>query len=221
MAAFIVRNRANASLNPDSPFRKRPLTVEQYLDSPIVASPLRLLDCDMPVTGCGAVVLTTAERARDLPGPAALLTGGVSLGLRYGHSVVQRLEDFQESAALLARRLWASSGLGPGDIDTVDVYDGFSYFVYLWLEALGFCGEGEGFHYARGDETALGGRRPLNTNGGALAMGRLHGTPQIIEAVQQVRGRGGPRQVERAEVSLAQVGSALYGSGALVFTKTR
>jgi acetyl-CoA acetyltransferase len=219
MATFIVRNRENAQLNPQSVFRGQPLTREDYLDSPLIASPMNLFDCDMPVSGCGALVLTSAERARDLRRPPVFVTGYSSLGLRYTRTAVQRLEDFMESGKLLADNLWKSSGLAPDDVDQVNVYDGFSYMVMLWLEALGFCGEGEAFDYVQGDDTALGGRQPVNTNGGALAMGRLHGTPQLIEAVRQIRGECGARQVPDAEVTLAQVGSPLFGAAAIVFSK--
>ena len=120
----------------------------------------------------------------------------------------------------MAKVLWENSGgLSAADIDMVHTYDGFSWFVYPWLEAFGFCGEGEAYEYIQGGRIELGSRCPINTSGGALGMGRLHGAPQLIECVRQLQGRCGPRQVQGARRTLAQVGSPQHGSAAIVFSK--
>jgi acetyl-CoA acetyltransferase len=104
-------------------------------------------------------------------------------------------------------------------MENLNLYDGFSYFVPLQLEAFGFCGEGEAFDFLQDGETKIGGRFPLNTSGGALGMGRLHGTPQLIEAVRQLQGRCGERQVD-CSTSFVHTGSPQGGSGAVVLTNT-
>lgn len=127
------------------------------------------------------------------------------------------LESLQASGALLARALWERSGLRPADVRQASLYDGFSYFVYLWLEALGFCARGEAFEFVQDGNLAPGGRLPVNTDGGSLGMGRLQGPGHVIEAVRQAQGRAGSRQVPGATVTLACVGSPL-NAGALLFT---
>ena len=121
-------------------------------------------------------------------------------------------EHLAESGRRLGARLWEDAGLGAGDVDQANVYDGFSHYVPFWLEWLGFCGEGEAFDYLASDD-----RIPLNTNGGALGRGRLHGTPQLIEAVRQLQGTA-RHQVDGARVTLASAGDPSYGAGAVVLT---
>jgi acetyl-CoA acetyltransferase len=219
MATFAVNNRANAALNPEGAFHGKAIGRDDYLTSPMVTDPLCMLDCDMPVDGVGAVVVTTAERAQSLRHAPAYVTGRASLGLDYVHAPVMTLEGYQEAAARLARLLWASSGMSARDVDVAMVYDGFSYFVYLWLEAFGFCGEGEAFAFIQDGRIAVDGELPLNTSGGALGMGRLHGTPQLIEGVRQIQGRCGPRQARRAGTVLVQAGGPSTGNAAVVLSK--
>jgi acetyl-CoA acetyltransferase len=218
LATFIARNRANAAENPNAVFYRRPITVDDYLNDRIVADPLSLLDCDMPVDGCGAVVVTTAERARDLKQKPAFVTGGASLGLPPRRSLVLTLEDFMTSGRRLADALWTSSGASKSDITHAHLYDGFSYFPYLWLEIFGFYPEGEAYLGIQEDTTSRQGKLPLNTSGGALGMGRLHGTPQLIEAVLQIQGRAGPRQIVDPSVALVQTGGPFHLCAAVVLS---
>jgi len=220
MATFIAGNRHNASLNPEGAFYGKPIGRDDYMTAAMVADPLCMLDCDMPVDGVGAVVITPAERARDLRNPPAYITGHAALGLDYVHAPVMTLDGYQDAAARTARNLWESSGLGPGDVDVAMLYDGFSYFIYLWLEAFGFCGEGEAYEFIQDGRIALDGELPLNTSGGALGMGRLHGTPQLIEGVRQIQGRCGPRQVRNVETVLVEAGGPATGNAAVILSKT-
>jgi acetyl-CoA acetyltransferase len=217
MASFIVGNRANAQLNPESVFRGAPLCESDYLEDRWFAEPLSYLDSDMAVDGAGAVIVTTAERARSLRRPPAYVLGYGSIGVDLATTPVVTLESLEAGARLLASSLWASSGLGPANVDQANLYDGFSFFVYLWLEALGFCGRGEAFEFVQEGRVGLRGQLPLNTNGGSLGMGRLHGPAQVVEAVRQVQGLAGERQVAGARVTLACTGSPL-NAGALLFT---
>ncbi len=217
MAEYVVRNRANTQLNPEAVFRGKPLTVEDYLNTRPIADPLSMLDCDMPVDGAGAVIVTSAARAADAPHPAAYVRGGASIGMNLENASVMTLESMERSSRYIADELWRSAGLGPADVDQVNIYDGFSYFVYIWLEAFGFCKQGEAFRFVADGETARDGAVPVNTSGGMLGMGRLHGTPQVIEAVRQIQGVCGERQLRRpVEVTMANSGSPLKSHAAIV-----
>jgi acetyl-CoA acetyltransferase len=122
------------------------------------------------------------------------------------------------AARRLAQSLWRSAGLSAKDITHAHLYDGFSYFPYLWLEAFGFVPEGEAYLAVQDDLTSRTGALPLNTSGGALGMGRLHGTPQVIEAVLQIQGRAGARQIATPDVALVEIGGPTLHCGALVLS---
>jgi acetyl-CoA acetyltransferase len=215
MATYIVRNRANAQDTAETVFPGQLLSREDYLSARMIADPLSILDCDMPVDGCGALVLTTPERARDLRHPPAYVTGGASAGLPPNRTVVPTLESMMEAAKRLARALWRDSGLSAKDIRQAQLYDGYSWFIYAYLEAFGIFPEGEAFAALQDETTARSGRLPLNTNGGALGMGRLHGTPQLIEAVLQIQRRCGARQIADPSVALVCTGAPWRGFAAI------
>ena len=218
MATYVVNARINASINPQAVFHGKPITRQDYLNARMIADPLSLLDCDRPVDGCGALVVTTAERARHLPHRPAYVVGGTAGGFKFSHSPVLDLESCMESAQVVARALWKNvPGLAASDMDFANIYDGFSFFIYPWLEAFGFCNEGEAFEYIQDGRIARDGAMPLNPSGGAIGMGRLHGSPQFIEAVLQLQGRAGARQLKKADVTLANSGSPL-GTGAVVLS---
>jgi acetyl-CoA acetyltransferase len=222
LATFIVNNRRNATLNPAAVFRDQPITREDYLNARMIASPLSLLDCDMYVDGAAAVVVTTAERARDLRQVPAYVAG-YAQNMGYEHSPVMKLEGGYESGRRFAKTIWGNSGLRPEDVDHANIYDGYSYFIYVWLEYLGFCKEGEAFEFIQNGRIEPGGDFPVNTSGGNLGMGRLHGTPHLIEAVRQIQGLCGPRQAKDPKVTLAVVGTPFpmpgASAGGLVFTR--
>ena len=219
MATFIVNNRRNAAMNPDAVFYQRPVTAEDYLSARMIVEPFSVLDCDMPVDGAGAVVLTTEANARSARYPAAYLSGHATLGVARGIPANTILEDHQQAAAQGAAALWSTTRLTPGDVDSANLYDGFSYFTYLYLEALGFCAEGEAAGFIQDGRIALDGKLPLNTSGGSLGMGRVHGPPQVIESVRQLQGRCGERQIARPGVILAVTGQPNYSAGYMLFTR--
>ncbi|WP_063045164.1 thiolase C-terminal domain-containing protein [Nocardia pseudovaccinii] len=214
MAAFVSKNRDYVADDPDSVFAGRALSVDEYLAARMIATPLSLYDCDMPVTGCGAVVVAAADRAVDLRHRPAFVAGHVSLGLPTRNSVIMQYEHLAESGRRLGARLWENAGLDPSDVDQANLYDGFSYYVPFWAEWLGFCAEGEGLDYLASGTSE---RIPINTNGGALGRGRLHGTPQLIEAVRQLQGRA-LHQVGGARVTVANAGDPSHGAAAVVLT---
>ena len=220
MAAVSVEARKNGARIPWSYWYKQPLTAREYLAAPTIADPVRRYDCDIPVDGVAAFVLTSAERARDLPHRPVYVTGYAS-----GVPATRRLplhwplDDIMSGGAATARRLWEHAGLGPGEVDLPQVYDGFSPFVWFWLEALGLCPAGEAHRFVadgRIDSDSPGGL-PVLSGGGALGNGRMHGVPQMLECYLQLSGRAGPRQRERAAVAVACHSSPHYG-GAVAYS---
>ncbi|HLG66251.1 MAG TPA: thiolase family protein [Acidimicrobiales bacterium] len=199
-AANAVTARSHAALHPEAIFRD-PLTVDDYLASRFVSEPLRLLDCDYPVDSAAAVIFTTPERAADRPHKPVLVEAYALSAIRdFDMSLI---EDFTWNApAHCAEALWSRTDLSPSDVDTAQLYDGFSVITFQWLEALGFCGRGEAGPFIAEGNTRLGGRLPLNTDGGACNFGRRHGANFCIEAVRQLRGEAGARQVPGAEVAV-------------------
>jgi acetyl-CoA acetyltransferase len=218
MATFIVNNRKNASINPDAVFYGRPITRDDYLNDRQYAEPFSYLDADMAVDGAGAVIVTTADRARQLRQKPIYVIGDASVGLDTRNAPCRTLEAMRDVAGYLAQGLWEATGMGPQHVQVANLYDGFSWFTYLWLEAFGFCQLGEAFEFIQDGRIALDGELPLNTSGGSLGMGRLHGPPQVIEAVFQLQGRAGQRQVKDPTIVLAHTGSVFASVGALLLT---
>jgi acetyl-CoA acetyltransferase len=221
MAQVLVEARRNGARIPWSHWAGRPLTEEDYLAAPMIAEPIRRLDCDIPVDGVGAFIFTTAERAADLPHRPVYVAGFAQCSPRRnrlpGH---WPLDDIAEGGTDMARRLWEHSGLAVADIDLPQLYDGFSPFIYFWLEALGFCGTGEAHQLvAAGGIDAARGGLPVLSGGGALGNGRMHGVPQMLEAYLQLSRRAGERQRE-AEVALACHSSPHLG-GAVLYTSAQ
>jgi acetyl-CoA acetyltransferase len=196
----VIAQRYHASMNDDAIFRD-PLTMDDYLSARYVSKPLRILDCDYPVDSGSAVIFTTEERARDLDQPVVLVDSYALTAIRDLNFEI--LSDMvHTSPTPCAKSLWEGTDLTPGDVDTAQLYDGFSIIVFQWLEALGFCGEGEAGPFVAAGNTRLGGSLPVNTDGGACNVGRRHGANFCIEATRQLRGQCGERQVDGAEVAV-------------------
>ncbi len=219
LATFVTNSRRNANLNPNAYFYTTPMTREDYFAARWIAEPLCLFDCDIPVEGCVALVLTTAERAVDLRHPPAYIAG-------YGQNTSRRralfhysLDNYMESGHSLASKLWSSSGLGPQDMSAAELYDGFSPSTLYWLEAAGFCGQGEAYRFIQDGRIALEGELPVNTFGGSLSEGRLHGMGHIAESVMQVTDRAEKRQVPNASAVCAIDGSPMLRGSGLVITR--
>jgi acetyl-CoA acetyltransferase len=217
-----VAFRRHAARNPRAVMGGRPMTLEDHQRSRMVADPLRLFDCCLESDGACAVVVTTAERARDLAKPPVdiLATAqGAPHGYGYGQFVnVNMPDDLYASggAAPLARRLWEKSGLKPSDVDVAQIYDHFTGLVILSLEDFGFCARGEGG--ALVDSGALewpNGRLPTNTHGGSLSEAYIHGLNHVIEGVRQLRGES-TCQVDDAEVCLVTSAAGVPNSALLL-----
>lgn len=216
MGEHVVRNRANAASNPHAVWFERPIAMNDWRDTAMVSDPLSLLDCDMAVDGAGAVVVMAGDRARDLGGRVAWVHGHVSSGIHYRRAPSLLWDDLVDNATWMSQRVLGSSGTDSGEIGAAAIYDGFSYFVPLWLEAAGFCPVGEAFGFIADGNTEPGARLTLNVLGGNLGMGRLHGMPQIVDGLRQAQGRAWDGQSEPAPRTLVTVGSATHGAAAFV-----
>ena len=217
LAEVAVACRHHASLNPDAVMRQ-PISVEDHQASRWVVEPLHLLDCCLVSDGGGCVIVSSAERARDLRQAPVLLSG---MGQAFTTRNLGR-EDWwyaphQKNAVDDA---YAMAGVGPADIDVAQLYDNFTISVLLWLEHAGFCGPGEAGPFCEGGRIRLGGALPVNTAGGNLSESYMEGILHIVEGTRQMRGACGPRQVPDAEIALVTGrGGALNCASALVLRK--
>jgi acetyl-CoA acetyltransferase len=192
--------RHHATLNEDALMRD-PLTVEDYLAARYVSKPVRLFDCDYPVDSSSAVIYTTGDRAGNWAKKPVMVEAGALSAIRDMN--FWQLDDFATTSPKhCADLLWSRTDLKPADVDCAQLYDGFTIITMQWLEALGFCGMGESGPFVQEGNTRLGGRLPLNTDGGACNVGRRHGANFCIESVRQIRGECGERQVPGAEVAV-------------------
>ncbi|WP_246398638.1 thiolase family protein [Mycobacterium vicinigordonae] len=218
VAGLAITLRANAKLNPKAVLRD-PMSVDDYLNARMISDPLCLFDCDIPIDGSTAVIVSRADTAADLAGQVIQIEAvGAAL---HGRPYWDQYEDLASMAAHdAAAALWRNTSLTSGDVDIAQLYDGFSILTLIWLEALGLCGKGEaGSFVSGGDHISRSGDLPLNTGGGQLSAGRLHGFGHLYEACVQLRGRGADRQVPGdPEVAAVAAGGGYLG-GALLLTR--
>jgi acetyl-CoA acetyltransferase len=200
LGAVAVQQRSNAGLNPIALMRE-PITLQDHAASPWIAEPFRKLDCCLETDGACAVVLGPADRAPDGPHPPVTITAWAS---GFGSNGFSNTDGDLTSAAsgLVAGELYRRAGIGPSDMDIAELYDAFSFTVLLQLEEYGFCAKGESGPLVESGATALDGSLPVNTHGGFLSEGYVHGINHLAEAVVQLRGEAGPRQVEGCETAL-------------------
>jgi acetyl-CoA acetyltransferase len=223
LGAVAVSQRAYAERN-ERAVRRQPLALADYLAEPLVVDPFRRSDCTVEVDGACAVVVTSLERARDLPHPPAVVASGCyRAGPRPGLDIGDHLlwDDYTRNyTSCLRDELFGRAGVGPRDVDVAEIYDCFTSTVLMGLEGLGLCERGESGAFVRSGGCGPDGRLPTNTGGGLLAEGYLHGMNTVAEAVLQVQGRGGDRQVPRHEVAAVTSGALMDGS-ALILTTDR
>ncbi|MEU5442865.1 lipid-transfer protein [Streptomyces griseofuscus] len=204
-----VTDRAHAATNPAAYFHGRPITLAEHAASRWIVEPLRLLDCCQETDGGQALVVTSLERARDLPRPPAVIAAAAQGAGRAQEQMTgfyrDELTGLPEMGAV-ARQLWRTSGLAPADIDVAILYDHFTPFVLMQLEEFGFCARGEAADFTAGR------RLPLNTHGGQLGEAYLHGMNGIAEAVRQLRGTA-VNQVPGAARTLVTAGTGVPTSG--------
>jgi acetyl-CoA acetyltransferase len=190
LAGVALTQRAYANTNPDALMRDKLLDLNAYLDARMIADPLCLFDNCLESDGAIAVVITSAERARDLR-HKPVLVHAFSQGMSREHQLMTDYhgpDPFLSSSAATARNLWRQSDIVPADIDVAQIYDAFSPLVLFSLENYGFCGRGEAARFVAAGETGRGGCLPVNTSGGSLSEVYLHGVNLVTEAIRQLRG---------------------------------
>jgi acetyl-CoA acetyltransferase len=220
LAQIALTERANAARNPKAIYRD-PMSLDDYLQVRMISEPLCLYDCDVPCDGATAFVVSHVDTAGDLRRPPVRIEA-VGTALR-GRNSWDQWEDLTTMAMRDAcAAMWARTDLTPADVHVAELYDGFSFIALCWLEAMGFCGRGEGGPFLEGGHRiAPDGEIPLNTHGGQLSAGRLHGYGFLHEACVQLRGEGGDRQVPRdVEVAVAGAGGGNL-AGCLLLTRDR
>ncbi len=217
LGQIAVQQRAQAVDNERALMRK-PITLDDYMASRWVVEPFRLFDCCLETDGAVALVVTTPERARDLRKPPVWISAAA---WGSGQTLYSDPIATETAAARMAPRLFEMAGVGPADIDVAELYDCFTYSVVVQLEDYGFCAKGDGGPFAASGALARGGALPVNTHGGFLSEGYVHGLNHVCEAVSQLRGEAGSRQVEGAEVALStsQPGYISGNTSALILRK--
>ena len=209
-----VADRRHAATNPAAFFHGKPITLEDHQASRMIADPLHLLDCCQESDGAVALVVVSAERARDLPQTPALITAAAQ-GAGADQFVMTsyyRDDIGIPEIGVVGRQLWAQSGLAPDDIATAVLYDHFTPYVLMQLEELGFCGRGQARDFIADGAIEIGGRLPLNTHGGQLGEAYIHGMNGIAEGVRQIRGTS-VNQVDGVEHVLVTAGTGVPTSG--------
>jgi acetyl-CoA acetyltransferase len=198
-----INSRRNAALNPRAVYRE-PMTMDDYLSVRTVSTPFGLYDCDVPVDGSIAFVVSAPEHASACPQPPLVVE---AFGGSPGRGAWVERPDYPKMASVdAAAEMWSRTSLRPADVDLAQLYDGFTFLTFAWLEALGLCGEGESGPFVEGaTRIALDGELPLNTYGGQLSAGRMHGYWVLHEACVQLRREGGERQVTRQPPEVAAV----------------
>lgn len=219
LGSVAITFREHAMLN-ERAMQRTPLTMDAYLDARRIVDPLNLYDICLESDGACAVLVTSADRARDMRHkPVYIMGGAYGGGKQVGEDLFDaiRWPDLSENFARhIADDLWKSAGIGPKDIDVAEIYDCFTYTVVMVLEGLGFCKPGEAGAFAQAGGLRLGGQLPTNTHGGLLSEAYIHGFNHVIEAVQQLRGDAGARQVPDAKLALTTAGAMTCGSAMIL-----
>ncbi len=222
LAWIALNSRRNAEVNPNAIYRQ-PMTHAEYMDVRMISDPLCLYDCDIPADGSTAILVSRADSSDDLARePVQVQAVGTALR---GRPSWDQFDDLTTMALRdAAAMMWERTDLNPSDVHIAELYDGFSFIALSWLEALGFCGEGEGGAFIEGAERisrescGVPGSVALNTHGGQLSAGRLHGFGFMHEACTQLWGEAGERQCLQGDGSLPEVAVAAAGGGPLAST---
>lgn len=219
MGNIAVAQRKHANQNPNAFFYDHPMTMEDYMNSPMIAEPLRLFDCCQESDGACAVIVTSEERARDLKQPPVYIMAAAQGGLWYPNSMnlLDKIADLEKDESWhLAQALYEMAGIGPRDVEVAEIYDHFTIHVLCTLESFGFCKKGEGGPFTEGGRLEWpDGELPLNPSGGNLSEAYIHGMNHVVDGVRQLRGTA-PAQVKDADIVLCTSGNAVPTSGVIL-----
>ena len=216
--AIAVACRKHAMLNPKA-FMRKPMTIEDHQNSRMIVDPFHLLDCSLETDGAGAYVVTSAEKAKSLRQRPVYI-----MGVAEGHPDNPTSVTEQQPMTVLqgeiyaAKRAFAMAEITPKDVDAAELYDGFTWIAFCQLEDIGFCKKGDGGSFVEGGRIELGGELPINTHGGLLSEAHVTGVNHVIEAVRQLRGDCGERQVKDAEIILVS-GCGDFGEGSIAILR--
>jgi len=207
MWGYIGTAHKNGQDTPQSVWRGRMITEEDYLNARLIAYPMNIFDNDMPCDGVLAVVMTTEDRAKSTPHPGGYITGMSALNWHLKTTgAVDTLEELEVMGRRMANNLYDMSGFGPKDVNVKHVYDGFSPMVWEWVEAFGFCDYGEAPTWCQPENIGLGKANVLNASGGNLGNGRIHGFSHVLETAMQMMGTAGERQIANPKAAVCETG---------------
>tara|TARA_R110000764_G_scaffold170433_3_gene257432 strand:- start:1648 stop:2838 length:1191 start_codon:yes stop_codon:yes gene_type:complete len=216
LAQIALTCRKHAQLNPKAVYRS-PMSMDDYMQSRMISSPLRMFDCDVHCDASTAIILSHKDAARDTKNPPIRIEAiGAALNQPWSWDQISLTEG---AAFDVSKMMWSRTDLKPKDVKSAQLYDGFSILTMIWLEALGLCPRGESGNFIEGGQRiSLTGQLPLNTNGGQLSGGRTHGLGYLHEACLQLWGKAGERQIADHQVAVTAAGGGPLG-GSLLLVK--
>ena len=218
LGAISIAMRKHAHLNDQAIMRDREMSLDDYLSSPVIADPYRLFDCCIETDGAAAAIVTTPERAKELKSTPVYIMGAAAGHPYPADDITNREDIFKVGLTEAAPKAFAMAGVSPSDIDFAEVYDCFTFEVLQQLEEAGFCKRGEGGAFVEGGRIEIGGELPVNTHGGLLSEAHVLGMNHIVEAVRQLRGGAGKRQVADAEIGVV-TGWGDFGDGSIAILR--